>query len=125
MGRQTRDRSKKKSPVWQILSLILAFAFLEPEVWEVLGILIAIAVILSPVIIPLIIYFRRKKHRANHQRALEDTTYSPCRQEKALREERKQFCFHKDKAIHHVGRGKEIDPWDRPDIDISKYQRKE
>ena len=34
------------------------------------------------------------------------------------------FCRHKDKAIHHVRRGKEIDPWDRPDIDISKYQRK-
>ena len=33
------------------------------------------------------------------------------------------FCRHKDKAIHHVRRGKEIDPWDRPDIDISKYQR--
>lgn len=36
----------------------------------------------------------------------------------------KLFCFHKDKAVHHVRRGKEIDPWDRPDIDISKYQRK-
>ena len=34
------------------------------------------------------------------------------------------FCFHKDKGEHHVVRGKEIDPWDRPDIDISKYQRK-
>ena len=34
------------------------------------------------------------------------------------------FCFHKDKGEHHVSRGKEIDPWDRPDIDISKYQRK-
>lgn len=34
------------------------------------------------------------------------------------------FCRHKDKAIHHVRRGKEIDPWDRPDIDISKYQRR-
>ena len=33
------------------------------------------------------------------------------------------FCRHKDKAVHHVRRGKEIDPWDRPDIDISKYQR--
>ena len=33
------------------------------------------------------------------------------------------FCRHKDKAEHHVRRGKEIDPWDRPDIDISKYQR--
>lgn len=35
------------------------------------------------------------------------------------------FCFHKDKGEHHVARGKEIDPWDRPDIDIRKYQRKE
>ena len=33
------------------------------------------------------------------------------------------FCRHKDKAEHHVRRGREIDPWDRPDIDISKYQR--
>ena len=33
------------------------------------------------------------------------------------------FCRHKDKAVHHVRQGKEIDPWDRPDIDISKYQR--
>jgi len=34
------------------------------------------------------------------------------------------FCRHTDKSEHHVRRGKEIDPWDRPDIDISKYQRK-
>ena len=33
------------------------------------------------------------------------------------------FCRHSDKSEHHVRRGKEIDPWDRPDIDISKYQR--
>ena len=33
------------------------------------------------------------------------------------------FCRHKDRAEHHVRRGKEIDPWDRPDIDIRKYQR--
>lgn len=33
------------------------------------------------------------------------------------------FCRHKDKAVHHVRRGKEVDPWDRPDIDISKYRR--
>jgi hypothetical protein len=32
-------------------------------------------------------------------------------------------CRHTDKSEHHVRRGKEIDPWDRPDIDISKYQR--
>ena len=34
------------------------------------------------------------------------------------------FCFHKDKGEHHVRKGKEVDPWDRPDIDISKYQRR-
>ena len=34
------------------------------------------------------------------------------------------FCFHKDKGEHHVRKGKEMDPWDRPDIDIRKYQRK-
>lgn len=33
------------------------------------------------------------------------------------------FCRHKDKSEHHVRRGKEIDPWDRPDIDVRKYQR--
>ena len=33
------------------------------------------------------------------------------------------FCRHTDKSEHHVRRGKEIDPWDRPDIDIRKYQR--
>ena len=34
------------------------------------------------------------------------------------------FCFHKDKGEHHLRKGKEVDPWDRPDIDISKYQRR-
>ena len=34
------------------------------------------------------------------------------------------FCRHTDKFEHHVRRGKEIDPWDRPDIDISQYRRK-
>ena len=47
------------------------------------------------------------------------------RQEKFDECPRPFFCFHKDKGEHHVRRGKEIDPWDRPDIDISKYQRKE
>ena len=37
----------------------------------------------------------------------------------------KPFCFHRDKGEHHLRKGKEIDPWDRPDIDISKYQRRQ
>ena len=32
------------------------------------------------------------------------------------------FCKHQDKGYHHVQRGKEVDPWDRPDIDVSKYK---
>lgn len=31
--------------------------------------------------------------------------------------------FHRDKGEHHVRHGREIDPWDRPDIDIGKYRR--
>ena len=34
------------------------------------------------------------------------------------------FCFHRDKGEHHVRHGREMDPWDRPDIDISRYQRR-
>ena len=36
----------------------------------------------------------------------------------------KPVCFHTDRGEHHVRKGQEIDPWDRPDIDISKYQRR-
>lgn len=51
------------------------------------------------------------------------TTRYTTRQEKFDECPQSFFCRHKDKAVHHVRRGKEIDPWDRPDIDISKYQR--
>lgn len=34
-------------------------------------------------------------------------------------------CRHSDRSEHHVRRGKEQDPWDRPDIDVSKYQRRQ
>lgn len=37
----------------------------------------------------------------------------------------KPICRHSDRSEHHVRRGKEQDPWDRPDIDISKYQRRQ
>ena len=117
-----QERTKKTFSPGKIIGLILILLLAEPQI---LGILLGIALFLSPVWVPLIIYFHRKKHRKKHQSALEDTTYSPCRQEKAFQESRARYCFHDDKAIHHVARGKEVDPWDRPDIDISKYQRKE
>ena len=34
-------------------------------------------------------------------------------------------CRHSDRSEHHVRRGREQDPWDRPDIDVSKYQRRQ
>lgn len=126
MVKREKERGKKSSVAWQAIGLVATLVLAGGEFWELIGILIGIALVLSPIIIPLVIYFRRKKHKTKHQSALEDTTFTTCAREKAFDEQsRKLFCFHKDKAEHHVARGKEIDPWDRPDIDISKYQRKE
>lgn len=122
MIRQEKEHSQKRLTSGKLIGLVVIALLTAPEI---LGGLLGFALILSPVLIPLIIYFLRKKHKKEHQSALEDTTYTTCRRENAFEAERqKHFCFHDDKAIHHVGRGKEVDPWDRPDIDISKYQRK-
>jgi len=123
MIRQEKEHSPVRLTRGKLIGLVVIALFAMPELFA--GLLVT-ALILSPVVIPLVFYFRRKKHKAEHQSALEDTTYTSCPREQAFDEKRqKLFCRHEDKAIHHVGRGKEIDPWDRPDIDISKYQRKE
>ena len=123
MARQREKRESSRSNWLSLIGSIIALLLAAPEFF---GVLLVIALILSPVIIPLVIYFRRKKHKKQHQSALENTTYNPCARERAFEEKRQQrFCFHDDKSIHHVRRGKEIDPWDRPDIDISKYQRRQ
>ena len=44
--------------------------------------------------------------------------------EKSLDDCPKPVCFHSDRGEHHLRKGREIDPWDRPDIDIRKYQRR-
>lgn len=120
---QEKEHSQKRLTWGKLIGLVVVALVAEPELF---GILLGIALILSPVVIPLVIYFRRKKHREAHQSALENTSYSSCAREKAFDERiRELFCFHKDEAVHHLARGKEVDPWDRPDIDISKYQRKE
>ena len=117
------ERRKKKLSPGKIIALILVLMMAEPEF---LGILLGIAALVAPIGIVLFLIFRQKKHKESHQRALENTTFGSCRQQKAFDERIQElFCRHKDKAIHHVARGREIDPWDRPDIDISKYQRKE
>lgn len=63
-----------------------------------------------------------KKSQGNSQNSTSPTRYTT-RQEKFDECSQPLFCRHTDKSEHHVRRGKEIDPWDRPDIDISKYQR--
>ena len=122
MIQQEKEQRRKGLTSGKLIGLAVIALLADPELF---GALLGIALVLSPVVIPLVIYFRRKKRR-DGQQALQDTTYTAGAREWACEEgSRKRFCFHDDKAIHHVARGKEIDPWDRPDIDISKYQRKE
>ena len=92
------------------------------------GGLIALALILAPggaiplLILAGIVYVVFQVLKNKQPDASGKTTYT--RAPEALDDCPKQlFCFHKDKSEHHVARGKEMDPWDRPDIDISKYQR--
>jgi len=123
MVHRENKQSKKQVSPGAIIGLVLVLMMAEPEF---MGTILGIALAFAPLAILVFFLIRRKKHKESHQRAMENTTFNPCGQEKAF-DERIQdlFCFHRDKAIHHVRRGKEIDPWDRPDIDISKYQRKE
>ena len=104
-----RNREREKKPNW--------------------GALVALALILAPEgAIPLlilggIVYVIFHVIKAQTPGTSEKTTYtrSPDKLDDCPKP---LFCFHKDKGEHHVSRGKELDPWDRPDIDISKYQRK-
>ena len=107
---QQRERDKK--PNW--VSIIIFLLVLAPEIAVPIGILAGILYVL----------YRAMKTYAKSTKQLHNTTYT--RKPEALDDCPKSlFCFHKDKGEHHVSRGKEIDPWDRPDIDIRKYQRKE
>ena len=99
------NRERQKKPNWG--TLIALALVLAPDV--------AVPVLILAGIVYVIFLVIKQKSQ--------ETTYT--RTPKALDDCPKQlFCFHKDKGEHHVQRGKEIDPWDRPDIDISKYQRK-
>ena len=99
-----RDHEQKKKSNWLPI-LVLLFIFV-PE----LVIFVAVFGVIAYVI-----YTNSKKDTTSNGK----TTYS---QKKLTLDD--LICFHKDKGEHHVSRGKEMDPWDRPDIDISKYQRK-
>lgn len=105
---QDRNERKKNLPIGKVIALLIALFALPSE-------LIGLVIILGIVGFAFYIGFRAAKSRTNAPKRKPDN-FDECPQS--------IFCFHKDKGEHHVRKGREIDPWDRPDIDISKYQRR-
>ena len=103
-----RERKNKSNPhIGKIIGIVLALNFLPAEV-------IALIVFIGIVGFLFYLGFKSAKAKGNTPKRVPDN-FDDCP---------KPICFHKDKGEHHVRKGKEIDPWDRPDIDISKYQRR-
>ena len=119
---RNRDHRKKVGPgTWIAIAVVLIAA--APEFFvSILVIAIFIAIIASPFVI---LYFAKKKKGPSPKSAFAKEKPMESRRQIPMDDCPKPICFHKDKGEHHVRRGKEIDPWDRPDIDISKYQRRE
>lgn len=113
-----KQDNKKKITPGSIIALVVALAFIDSDLF---AIVLTLAILIGPII--LIIYLARKSRnpskKSNPSRPMTKQQSFP------LDDCPKTFCFHKDKGEHHVRKGKEIDPWDRPDIDISKYQRRQ
>ena len=114
---EDRNRNKKRSFNPGIVLVIAAISLLSEAGGEIFGSLLAavlgFAILLTPILVFIYVFRRSKK---NHSDTSKEPAFDSCP---------KTFCFHKDKGEHHVRKGREIDPWDRPDIDISKYQRKQ
>lgn len=111
------DNKKKKLSPGSIIGLIVALAVLDTDL---LAVVLTLAILIGPIV--LIVWLARK----NRNPYKKSTSNRPAaKQQIPLDDCPKPFCFHRDKGEHHVRRGKEIDPWDRPDIDISKYQRRQ
>lgn len=111
-----RDQERKKSNPW-IFVVVIALSLLSEIGSDIIGSILAVIIGLAAILAPVLIIFyvtvrRRKKPSADKREA----AFDDCP---------KTICFHKDKGAHHVRSGREIDPWDRPDIDISKYQRRQ
>ena len=115
-----RDRKKKSTP-GSVISVIIALACLEPEL---LRFIIPLAIFAGAVWLG--IRAMKKGGSGKHApRPRQKTTY--------LENCSTPLRYHRDKGDHYVRKGngqdpwdnlgREIDPWDRPDIDIRKYQR--
>ena len=113
----TRKNEKKKLNVGKLVGLILVLALAETEFFFAL---LGVAFVLAPFALVAWLVYRSSRLKSGSP-SREKISY----QKQSAYDEcpRGIFCFHKDKGEHHVRRGREMDPWDRPDIDISKYQR--
>ena len=123
MGYRNR---KDQNPLGSIISILVVLLLFGGDLgFGLLGIVLLVALVAGAIALPIWL-IRKRRHATTHQKQLKHTTYDRCEVQRSWDEKvQSLFCFHKDKAFHHVRRGKEIDPWDRPDIDISKYQRRE
>ena len=107
-----RNRNRRSDPKSAVISLLVVALFLLPA--EITATLVILALFSLPVFL-LACKALRSSGKAEKQEQKNSRSFDDCP---------KPFCFHKDKGEHHLKKGREVDPWDRPDIDISKYQRK-
>lgn len=106
-----RNRNRKSNPKSAIVTILLVLFFLLPT--QVVAMLVVIAIFAAPIVLLVSASLRRSGSSSRKQNSV---PFDDCPQP--------FFCFHRDKGEHHVRKGREIDPWDRPDIDISKYRRR-
>ena len=108
------DKRPQKGGKW--IGLVLVLLFTQP--------MLVIPLAIFGGIVWFAVQAVKKSQGAAPKSAPRDSTRYTTRQKSFDECPQSIFCRHKDKAVHHVRRGKEIDPWDRPDIDISKYQHR-
>ena len=117
-----RNRDKQKKPnLSSIISVVIALAFLEPKL---LAAVIPLGIFAGAVWLG-IRAIKKGGTNNTHTQPRQKTTY--------LKDCSVPLSLHRDQSEHYVRKGngqdpwdnlrKEIDPWDRPDIDIRKYQR--
>lgn len=111
-----RNRQKKKFNPGIFIVIILLSLFSDAGsdiIGTLLFAVLGLMCILAPV---LLIWFIVRRNKQGKSKTGNHASFDDCP---------KPVCFHRDKGEHHVRKGREMDPWDRPDIDISKYQRKQ
>lgn len=109
-------RSSPKKPGSGLIALLVLALLVIPTSFY--GIILVAAISIG---LPILITYLVQKRDAGSSKPA--TSHRPSTDRSfPLDDCPQRVCFHHDKGEHHVKRGKEIDPWDRPDIDIRKYQ---